>query len=79
MEDGENDKDSLFDCEVHGVRKTLEKRPADPRPDELVLERSVGDTIVGCAKFIQELQPKTGPFILVPLECRLNVKIGAWR
>ena len=58
MEHGKNDKDIPFGCEVHGVRKTPEKRPANSGADELVLERSIGDTIVGCAKFIQELQPK---------------------
>ncbi|MEO8603385.1 MAG: hypothetical protein ABI629_12485 [bacterium] len=55
---GKHDNDIHFDCEVHGVRQTPEKRPADPGADELVLERSVSDTVVGCAKFIQKLQPK---------------------
>jgi hypothetical protein len=59
VEDGKDDKNVPFDCEVHGVRKTPEKRPADPGADERVLERSVSDTILRCAKFIQELQPKT--------------------
>lgn len=58
VEHGEDDKDVLFDCEVYGVRKTPEQCPADPRADEAVLERPVGDTIVGRTKFIQKLQPK---------------------
>lgn len=58
VENGKDDKNFPFNCEVHSVRKTPEKRPADPGADKLVLERSRSDTIVGCAKLIQELPPK---------------------
>jgi hypothetical protein len=77
MEHGNNDNVLVFDSEIDGVRKTPEKHASDTGTQMLVFEWPVSNAFVYHTKFIEELQPQPLPFILVPLEDRLNVKVGS--
>jgi hypothetical protein len=75
VQHGGDDNDVRFDGEVDGVRESPEKRSPNTAAQLLVRERPLGDAVVCCAKLIEELNPESRSFVLVPLECRLYGEI----
>ena len=63
---------------VNGVGKTAQQRSPHYRPEMLVLERILDDSVIGSAQFDEELQAKPGLLAFVPLDRRLDIEVRLW-
>lgn len=76
MKDREHNDYCAFYREVHNIRKTFQKRSTDSGSEMRVLKRIFDNPIVGAPQFIEELQPETRLFLLIPIESRFDIAVG---
>jgi hypothetical protein len=73
---GHYDYEIIFASEENRVRKTLEPSTANVRAQNLVLPRSLEDSVIRRVKLSGKLQPEPCPLLLVPPDCRIDVEAG---
>jgi hypothetical protein len=73
---GKHHDDIDLDGKVDGVGEAPDQRPTDPRADFLILQRTLDNPVIGSTQLVEELHPQPWPFVLVPLERRLDIEIG---
>ena len=78
MKHGKHNDHCLLHREVDRIREASEQCSSDARSEMLIFERAGDNPVVSGPQFIEELDPQAGLFFLVPVENRLNIKVGLW-